>query len=59
MEAQKKLIGQWLRMDGSYVIAINKIGEDGKLEAAYYNPSPIHVEQATVSWHENMWKVFI
>lgn len=40
------LSGQWRRPDGGYVIQIKSIGEDGRLEAAYFNPRPIHVESA-------------
>ena len=44
------LVGDWVRTDGSYLIKINKVNEDGILEAQYYNPNPINVESA--KWEE-------
>jgi uncharacterized protein (DUF2147 family) len=37
------LEGEWLRTDGPYTIEISDIGDDGKMTAKYYNPSPINV----------------
>jgi hypothetical protein len=42
-----RLIGKWLRPDGSYVLEIRGASEDGKLDAGYSNPNPIHVAAAT------------
>ncbi len=53
------LIGRWLRPDGGYVVEIKQIGADGKLDAAYYNPKPIHVSQARASRDGATTKVFI
>ncbi|MBP1599538.1 MAG: hypothetical protein H6Q05_4915 [Acidobacteria bacterium] len=47
--ALEKLIGQWQRPDGDYIIEIRSIEPDGKMNAAYFNPLPIHVEKAEVS----------
>ncbi len=44
------LVGDWIRTDGSYLIKINNVNEDGILEAQYYNPNPINVESA--KWEE-------
>ena len=44
------LVGDWVRTDGSYLIKINKVNEDGSLEAQYFNPNPINVESA--KWEE-------
>jgi hypothetical protein len=41
--APEKLHGRWLRPDGGYVIEITGATPDGKLQAAYFNPSPINV----------------
>ncbi|MBL7857558.1 MAG: hypothetical protein JNM57_07705 [Cyclobacteriaceae bacterium] len=43
---QEHLVGRWLRSDGTYVLEIRKALPDGLLEAAYYNPNPIHVGRA-------------
>lgn len=48
-----KLIGDWVRPDGGYVIRISSINPDGTIQAAYFNPNPIHVEQATISLRNN------
>jgi len=41
-----QLTGDWLRTDGGKTIRINKATPDGKLDAEYFNPKPIHVGQA-------------
>jgi hypothetical protein len=41
-----RLVGQWMRTDSEYVIAIEKASADGKLAARYLNPQPIHVSKA-------------
>jgi len=38
-----QLIGDWLRTDGGKTIRINGATPDGKLDAEYFNPKPIHV----------------
>jgi len=45
---QDLLVGRWTRTDsdGAYVIEIKSAGADGKLEASYFNPSPIKVGHA-------------
>ena len=47
--ALEKLKGRWLRDSGGYVIEIRSVGPGGKLEAAYFNPRPIHVGKAEAS----------
>jgi hypothetical protein len=37
------LVGDWLRADANYKLSITNSTIDNKLEAAYYNPKPIHV----------------
>jgi len=43
---QERLVGRWLRSDGGYVIEIRSAASDGKIEAFYFNPNPIHVGHA-------------
>jgi hypothetical protein len=45
----QRLIGDWARPDGGYVISIRRIASDGRVEAAYLNPRPINVSRAEVS----------
>lgn len=53
------LAGKWLRPDGGYVLEIKKAGEDGKLEAAYFNPSPINVSKAEATREGSLIKVVV
>ena len=41
-----RLVGRWLRSDSDYTIAIAGATPDGKLDAQYLNPNPIHVSKA-------------
>jgi hypothetical protein len=54
-----KLTGKWLRPDGGYTLEIRSAATDGKLEAAYFNPRPIHVAKAEASRDGGNVKVFI
>jgi hypothetical protein len=42
----QRLVGQWVRPDGGYILEINRVRTIGKLEARYLNPRPIHIETA-------------
>ena len=53
------LKGRWQRPDGGYVIEIKNIDRVGKMEAAYFNPRPIHVAKANAARDGQMTKVFI
>lgn len=55
----QKLKGKWRRPDGGYIIEIKSVDGDGKLEAAYLNPKPIHVAKAEASLDGATVKVFI
>jgi hypothetical protein len=55
----QKLVGRWLRPDGGYIVEIRGITEDGRMDAAYLNPRPIHVAQADASWKSGSLQVFI
>jgi hypothetical protein len=55
----QKLKGGWRRPDGGYVLAIKSISENGAMEAAYFNPNPIHVAKAEASRDGAAAKIFI
>ena len=55
----RKLVGRWVRPDGGYVIDIRRVDAAGKLQAAYFNPRPIHVSQAQVTQKEGEIQIFI
>ena len=54
-----RLVGKWLRPDGGYVLQVRMVGSDGKMEAGYFNPSPIHVSRAEASRDGGAVKVFV
>jgi hypothetical protein len=54
-----KLKGRWLRPDGGYVVEVKAVEEDGRMDAAYFNPRPIHVARAEASRDGAGIKVFI
>ena len=54
-----KVIGRWLRPDGGYVIEITDIGEDGSLDASYFNPRSINVSQAEIVSKDGTLEIFI
>jgi hypothetical protein len=58
VEAQR-LVGNWLRPDGGYVLGILKVDPSGRVEAAYANPRPIHVARAVASSTGNTMKLFV
>jgi len=47
--SHQSLVGRWARTDGTYQIAVTNVTEGGVVDAAYYNPRPIHVAQARAS----------
>lgn len=47
----KLLAGDWVRTDADYLIKIIKVGENGSLDAQYFNPKSINVESA--GWEES------
>jgi hypothetical protein len=53
------LAGEWQRTDGNYVIAASDVQPDGKITVKYFNPNPIHVEQAAVTTREGLIQLFI
>jgi hypothetical protein len=42
----QKVAGQWVRLDGGYILELKDIKKDGSLTALYFNPRPIHVGKA-------------
>ena len=55
----QKLVGQWVRPDGGYVLDIKSISPDGKIEMAYLNPNPINVSKAQAKIKEGIINIFI
>ena len=42
----QRLIGNWVRTDGGYIIAVRSVDPGGRVDAAYFNPRPINVSRA-------------
>ena len=55
----RRLIGRWVRPDGGYVIDIRRVDPAGNLQAAYFNPRPIHVSRAQVTQKEGKSQILI
>ena len=53
----KKLAGRWQRTDGVYIIELKNPSPDGKIEANYFNPNPIHVGRA--GWQDKTGKIIV
>jgi len=53
------LIGKWVRPDGGYIIAVNNVDSAGRVAVAYFNPRPINVSQAQVSFEGKTMRLFI
>ena len=53
------LVGRWIRPDGGYIIEIRNVDSNGLLQAAYFNPRPIHVSQARLTSVNKEPQVFI
>jgi hypothetical protein len=45
-QAYAVLVGEWVRPDGGYVLAVSRVAPDGKVTASYFNPRPIRVARA-------------
>lgn len=53
------LLGQWVRPDGGYIIAIQGANPDGKLDAAYANPAKLPFAQAAATLNGSTIEVFL
>jgi hypothetical protein len=54
-----RLIGSWVRADGGYILEIKDVHEDGKLNAAYFNPRPIKISEARASKQSERINIFV
>jgi hypothetical protein len=55
----KIFIGEWVRTDGGYIIRVRDIKPDGSVDAEYFNPDKINVEEANVSEWKGLSKLYI
>jgi uncharacterized protein (DUF2147 family) len=54
-----KLVGNWIRPDGGYVLAIKAVSKEGKMEAAYFNPNNINVAKASATIESGKINLFV
>ena len=52
------LSGRWVRVQGGYVITINSVDADGRLDASYANPRPLPFHAAVATSDGNSLKLF-
>ena len=52
------LHGRWVRPDGGYVISVRAVDVGGKLDASYFNPSPLPFYTAEVTREGATLKLF-
>jgi hypothetical protein len=53
------LLGKWIRPDGGYIISVQSVDPDGRVDAGYFNPRPINVSRAQASLEGQTVKLFI
>ena len=53
------LNGEWVRPDGGYLLKVSDAKANGSVDAAYFNPNPIHVAEANVSMWKGLKKLFV
>ena len=58
-DTPQHLKGVWIRTDGVYKIEIKEVQDDGKLDAAYFNPNPINVGRADWREKEGVLQIYI
>lgn len=55
----EKLTGRWERPDGGYLLDLRAVDAEGKVDAGYFNPSPIHVAGARAYTEGGATRVFV
>lgn len=55
----QRLVGNWVRPDGGYILGVRAVDGAGHVDATYLNPRPIHVARASASPMANTMKLFV
>jgi len=53
------LAGKWVRPDGGYILQIRGVDNIGIMDAAYFNPDPIHVAKAAAFTEAGTTRVYV
>ena len=57
--AFEKITGRWERPDGGYILDLRSVDAEGKVDAGYFNPSPINVSGARAYTESGATRVFV
>lgn len=58
-ERYRPILGEWVRPDGGYVLAVQGVAEDGSVTVGYFNPQPINVGTARASIEDDTLELFV
>ena len=58
-EEYRALVGQWVRPDGGYVLAVRSVTAEGVADAGYFNPRPIKVGEAEARRKGDSLELFV
>jgi hypothetical protein len=53
------LLGRWVRVDGNYLVVIDRIEPNGEMRAGYFNPRPINVSRAEAFEKDGKAKIYL
>jgi len=48
------IAGDWQRTDGNYSIHVTEVSNSGHAKVEYFNPGPIHVEDASIATQKGL-----
>jgi hypothetical protein len=54
-----RLLGEWRRSDGDYLLHVRRVGTNGVAGVGYFNPAPIHVAVATAASVDGLLKLYV
>lgn len=57
--AYAALVGEWVRADGGYVLAVSGVAPGGQATVSYFNPRPIHVARAEAGGESDRIGLFV
>jgi hypothetical protein len=55
----QRSVGRWVRPDGGYILELSAAEKEKGLQAAYFNPLPIHVARAEVRCEQGRCTILI
>ena len=55
----KVILGEWIRLDGGFIVHVRDVKSDGSVDVGYFNPAEINIAEASVSYWKGLVKLFI